>query len=113
MHQERAEPPRSRTVPVLFGVSAALLAALTLLPPPARNVGHLVVALWLAALLRALYVTTRRGRGLSIRSGWILVIALVVAALGLGIARIGRMRASSAAAHGDGAVSALESATPV
>jgi hypothetical protein len=104
---------RPRAATVLFAVCGFLLVTLTLLPPSARSLGHLLVALWLAALLRALYVSTRRGRGLSIRSGWVLVIALVVAAVGLGIAHLGRMRASSAAAQRDGAVSALESATPV
>jgi len=49
------------------------------------------------------YVTARRGRRLSIRSGWVLVIALVVAAVGLGVAQVGRTRAASA----------RENATPV
>ena len=114
MHHELAQAhPRPRTATVLFAVCGFLLVALTLLPPTVHGLGHVLVALWLAALVRAVYVTARRGRGLPIRSGWVLVIALVVAAVGLGIAHLGHARAASADARRERSLSVLENATPV
>jgi len=114
MHHELVRThPRPRATAVLFPVCGFLLVTLTLLPPTLPSLGHLLVALWLAALVRAVYVTARRGRRLPVRSGWVLVIALVVAAALLGVAQIGHMRAASAAAARERAASAFENATPI
>jgi len=98
MHHELAEPrPRLRVPTVLFALCGFLLGTLSLMPPTTQNLRHLLAALWLATLVRAVYVMARRRATLRIRSGWVLVIALVVVTLGLEVAHLGRVRAASAA----------------
>jgi hypothetical protein len=114
MHHEPVQAhPRLRATVVLFAVCGFLLVALTLVQPSVSSARHLLVALWFAALVRSVYVTTRRGRGLSVRSGWVLVMALVVVALGLGVAHLGHARAAAAAARREATASEIANATPV
>jgi hypothetical protein len=120
MYDEFAAPKsRFKWTRVLFALAAVFTFSLTAFPLGSYGLGSFAGYLAIALVLRFLYVKLNRRRtGLSIASGWVFVIAFVLAVLGApGRHQIANDKASTAAAskaaERQGLVSREDEATAV
>jgi hypothetical protein len=113
MDEDAASRRRFSWAHVLFGVAAVAVVAFTVIPFSAYGAGSLTGALAFGFVVRLVYVKLRRGAGLAVWSGWILVIALLPALASQAERRNQAIDQSSSAAVRQGVVASKDAATPV
>jgi hypothetical protein len=110
-----ASKPRFTWRRVLFALAAVFTFTLTAFPLGSYGLGYFAGTVAVAAALRLIYIKLlRRRANLELVSGWVFVIAFVIAVLGApGRLHTDKVEAASSSAEKHGLVASADDATPL